>query len=179
MMPIAPLMIEHRLIERAIKVAAREAERIGGGGDPDPDLLDRLCDFLRTYADHCHHGKEEDILFRDLRNKPLSDEHRRTMERLVADHVTARGLVRDLSAYSAAARQADPQTAARIADDLRALAGLYPGHIATEDKGFFIPVMSYFTKPEQDAMLEECHEFDRRFVHDTYRAVVEALEASE
>jgi len=172
-------MIEHRLIERAIAVAAREADRLAEGGDPDPALLDRLCDFMRTYADRCHHGKEEGILFRDLDARELSPAHRRTMDELRAQHVQARVVVGRLQDAAAAVRGAAAPTPDQALRHLRSLAELYPPHIAKEDRAFFIPAMAYLTKPEQEAMLEQCYEFDRQFVHHTYGDVVEALEAEE
>jgi hemerythrin-like domain-containing protein len=35
-------------------------------------FIDTAVDFIRTYADRCHHGKEEDILFRNLAKKKTS-----------------------------------------------------------------------------------------------------------
>jgi hemerythrin-like domain-containing protein len=37
-------------------------------------------DFIRVFADQTHHGKEEDILFRELGKKPLTVKDRQIME---------------------------------------------------------------------------------------------------
>ena len=55
-------------------------------------------DFFRTYADRTHHGKEEDILFRELAMKPLSVKDAQTMKELVEEHVWARKMVTRLVA---------------------------------------------------------------------------------
>lgn len=58
MMPIGPLMVEHRWIERVI---ADLQLRLGGQAPEkaiDPTYVEHVVDFLRTYADRCHHGKE-------------------------------------------------------------------------------------------------------------------------
>ncbi|MDF1568699.1 MAG: hypothetical protein RQ801_01175 [Spirochaetaceae bacterium] len=55
-------MIEHRVIERAVEILAVERKRLLSGGELDPVFIDKIVDFVRTYADQCHHGKEEDIL---------------------------------------------------------------------------------------------------------------------
>ena len=86
MMPIGPLMIEHRLIEQMIGIMQQELEWIEREREANPVFIETAVDFIRTYADRCHHGKEEDILFRELANKSLSDEHRRTMEELTEEH---------------------------------------------------------------------------------------------
>ncbi|MGZ3536305.1 MAG: hemerythrin domain-containing protein, partial [Thermodesulfobacteriota bacterium] len=95
MMPIGPLMIEHRLIERMIEVMREELLLIEKEKKVDAEFIEMAVDFIRSYADRCHHGKEEDILFRDLGAKKLSDDHRCTMDDLVEEHrfgrrVTAR-----------------------------------------------------------------------------------------
>lgn len=71
--PIGPLMIEHRLIERMISEMKNETERIRNGEKPDLSFIETAVDFIRTYADACHHGKEEDILFRDLESVQMDD----------------------------------------------------------------------------------------------------------
>jgi hypothetical protein len=59
----APLMIEHRLIERMIGIIKRILSQIEKEEKIDPVFVDTTVDFIRTYADRTHHGKEEDILF--------------------------------------------------------------------------------------------------------------------
>ena len=97
MQPIGPLMIEHRLIERLLHLMAREFTRIKANMEVDPEFafvdpvfIDTAVDFIRTYADRCHHGKEEDILFKALAEKNLSPEHRQIMEELIQEHAWAR-----------------------------------------------------------------------------------------
>jgi hemerythrin-like domain-containing protein len=60
-----PLMIEHRLIERMLKVVEGVVADIEATQKVDPVFIDTAVDFIRFYADRTHHGKEEDILFRD------------------------------------------------------------------------------------------------------------------
>jgi hemerythrin-like domain-containing protein len=62
MLPIGPMMIEHRLIERMISLMAKERDRMKTSNKANPSFIDTIVDFIRTYADHCHHGKEENII---------------------------------------------------------------------------------------------------------------------
>jgi len=75
MLPIGPLMEEHRVIERMIKIMGARLDALKKDGRVEPLFIDTAVDFIRTYADRCHHGKEEDILFRDLAKKKLLEEH--------------------------------------------------------------------------------------------------------
>jgi hemerythrin-like domain-containing protein len=175
-MPIGPLMIEHRLIERMIEVLRIEASRLERNEAVDPVLVDSAVDFIRTYADRTHHGKEEDILFRDLDKRDLSSEDRRVMEELVGEHVHARQMVRELVEAKERYLGGDASAVEVIVEKLEALVGLYPGHIEKEDKVFFPASMKYLTRPEQDAMLKEMWDFDREMIHEKYKSVVEHFE---
>jgi hemerythrin-like domain-containing protein len=178
MLPIGPLMIEHRLIERMIDVLRIEAGTVAEEGTVHPVLLDSAVDFIRTYADRTHHGKEEDILFRALAEKDLSAQDRGVMEELVSEHVYARQTVRRLVEAKDRYLEGDTGAIAAIVEQLETLVGLYPAHIEKEDKVFFPASMHYLTRAEQDAMLEEMWTFDRGMIHEKYRSVVERFEQS-
>jgi hemerythrin-like domain-containing protein len=176
MMPIGPLMIEHRLIERMIDVLRIEASRIVEGKTVDPVLLDSAVDFIRTYADRTHHGKEEDILFKDLAERDLSSEDQGVMKELVNEHVYARQTVRGLVEAKERYLEGDASAIEAIVERLEALVSLYPAHIEKEDKAFFPASMKYLTRSEQDAMIEKMREFDRRMIHEKYKSVVDRFE---
>jgi len=176
MMPIGPLMIEHRLIERMIEVLRIELGKMTRGKEVDSTLIETAVDFIRMYADRTHHGKEEDILFRDLAGKELLAEDRRVMEELVGEHVYARKTVSEL--VDAKERYLGGHTDAlkAILEKLEALVTLYPSHIEKEDRVFFPASMEYLSQSEQDAMLQEMWRFDRGMIHEKYRSVVKRLE---
>ncbi|MFX1329292.1 MAG: hemerythrin domain-containing protein, partial [Promethearchaeota archaeon] len=90
MMPIGPLMKEHRLIEKMIQLMEKEIGKMKKFSKANPIFIDTTVDFIRMYADRTHHGKEEDILFRDLKKKELSPNHNKIMEELVEEHIWAR-----------------------------------------------------------------------------------------
>lgn len=54
---------EHRLIESVVKALGGAAAAIEKGQHPDSHLLITAAEFLRTYADKLHHGKEEALFF--------------------------------------------------------------------------------------------------------------------
>jgi hemerythrin-like domain-containing protein len=178
MMPIGPMMIEHRLIERMIAVMRTELDRFLGEKKADPELILTFVDFVRTYTDRCHHGKEEDILFRELEKKKLSKEHKDTMDRLIKDHKWARQQTKDLVQATEKYAAGDEGMFLILTARLKALTEFYPEHIEKEDKHFFLPVMRYFSQKEKDAMLQEGFEFDQGLIHDKYRQIVEQSERS-
>jgi hemerythrin-like domain-containing protein len=178
MKPIGPLMHEHRLIERMIKLMKLKLDEAIRTNSLDSGFIDSAVDFIRIYADRCHHGKEEDILFRDLACKQLSGEHTRIMNELVSEHMHARSVVRQLVSAKERYQGGDAGAVDEAAACIRELAEFYPVHILKEDKQFFFPILNYFNQEEQDKMLQEFWEFDRQLIHEKYRSVVEHFEAT-
>jgi hemerythrin-like domain-containing protein len=176
MMPIGPLMIEHRLIEKMITLMDEEIAKMKKHRKANPLFIETAVDFIRMYADRTHHGKEEDILFRDLEKKDLSPNHENIMDELVEEHIWARNTVGKL----VDAKQQYVKGNVNVVDDIielmSELTEFYPKHIEKEDKRFFIPVMKYFTQEEQDAMLDEFWEFDKTLIHEKYQQVVSNLQ---
>jgi hemerythrin-like domain-containing protein len=142
----------------------------------DPEFIEGAVDFIRTYADRCHHGKEEDILFRDLGVKKLTDKQKRTMEELVEEHKWGRRVTTRLVEANTRYVQGNKEALSAIMDCIKALIEFYPKHIEKEDKHFFIPCMDYFTEAEKEAMLKEEWEFDKSLIHEKYRNMVMAAE---
>jgi hemerythrin-like domain-containing protein len=183
MQPIGPLMIEHRLIERLLHQMQKEFQRIKANIDIDPEFafvdpvfIDTAVDFIRTYADRCHHGKEEDLLFKALAGKDLAPEHRQVMDELITDHAWARETTAHLVRAKEGYLLEKPGALNDLLLHLGELVEFYPRHIEKEDKHFFIPCMVYFSEAEQADLLARMYEFDRHLIHEKYRGVVESIE---
>ena len=173
MKPIGPLMWEHRLIEQIIPLMKKEIDRIERTNKPDINFIDTAVDFFRTYADRTHHGKEEDILFRDLKKKDLTPDLAQIMAELRQEHVVARKTVGTIREAREAYEKGEKSASETIKIGLIDLSNLYPKHIEKEDKRFFYPLLDYFSEAEQTAMLKEFNEFDRKMIHEKYRDVIE------
>ncbi|TXT54083.1 MAG: Cation-binding protein [Candidatus Thorarchaeota archaeon] len=176
--PIGPLMIEHRLIERMIAVMEKEIERIEADNTANPNFIEIAVDFIRTYADRCHHGKEEDILFRDLKKKDLTDEDQALMDELIQEHILGRKLTQELVDAKERYVSGTDEAIISIVDVMRQLVEFYPQHIEKEDKVFFKAAMKYFSREEMDLMLEEEYKFDRELIHYVFEDKVEEVESS-
>jgi hemerythrin-like domain-containing protein len=174
MKPRGPLMIEHRLIEKMIAIIKQYLSDIATTEKPDLNFIDTAVDFIKIYADRTHHGKEEDILFRDCQNKNMSDEDIRVMNELIEEHKKGRSIV---SALIQAKKdyQNGNDTSDLIKEQLKALVDFYPQHIEKEDKLFFPNSEKYFTAEELQLMLAEFWEFDRVMIHKKYEQVVAEL----
>jgi hemerythrin-like domain-containing protein len=174
MKPRGPLMIEHRLIEKMIAIINRYLSDIETTGKLDPNFIDVAVDFIKIYADKTHHGKEEDILFRDCKHKNMSEEDIQIMNELIEEHKKGRRIVGEL-VQAKKDYQKGNDTLDIIKEQLKALVDFYPKHIEKEDKIFFPNSEKYFNDEELQSMLKEFWEFDRVMIHKKYEQVIEEL----
>jgi hemerythrin-like domain-containing protein len=176
MKPIGLLMREHRLIEKYIKQIETELKKSKKTHAHHSDFLLSNIDFFQMYADRTHHGKEEDILFRELKKKNISSTFASMVERLIDDHRYARAIIVDLSNQINKYLAGETRLFSEINKNFEKLITLYPVHIETEDKEFFYPSMDYFSEEEQQHMLQEFYDFDKKMIHEKYVIILEQLE---
>jgi hemerythrin-like domain-containing protein len=175
MQPRIMLMEEHRLIEYVVEAMVKESVKIKAEKQINPVTIDKIVDFIRVYADHAHHGKEEDILFAELSKKQLDEHDSKLMQNLIDEHVYARGVVKELVSAKDKCVQGDTDRIKEISEKMEILADFYPKHIKKEDEDFFLRTEKYFTPEELKIMSEKFTEFDARLIHEKYRQVCQEL----
>ena len=87
---------EHKNILFVINRVLKECGNIDSGRELDKVFFQKSADFIRNYADKCHHAKEEDILFKEL-NKDGVLEHCNPIGQMLHEHDLGRGFVKGLS----------------------------------------------------------------------------------
>lgn len=175
MKPRGQLMIEHRLIEKMLGIVKHEVSIMEKKRSVDAVLVDTVVDFIRTYADRTHHGKEEDILFRDLENKKLNSHDKKIMQELIDEHISARKIVKELVEANDRYAKGDSKSIDVIIKKLTFLIDFYPVHIAKEDKVFFPDTEKYFSEEELGEMMKDFWEFDRKMIHEKYKNLYHSL----
>ncbi len=177
MLPIALLLNEHGIIKLTVDTMKKKLETPPEqfGQQITPEFIDIAVDFFRIYSDKCHHGKEENILFRELAKKQLSPEHKKIMDELVTEHIYARETVNALAQAQKKYAQGKAKALAEIQTILKSLVAFYPKHVEKEETRFFYPSMEYFNTQELDSMVDECLRFDANIIHIKYIETAEQL----
>jgi hemerythrin-like domain-containing protein len=171
-------MTEHRLIEKMLALADREAAAMTEESY-DPIFIDAVVDFIKTYADRTHHGKEENILFADLGKKKLDAADARIMGELIEEHRQARIKVAWIVELNGRYKRGERETAGEIKEIISWLASFYPAHVKKEDEAFFPDTERYFDEKELDGMLERFWDFDKKMIHEKYGKLFESLSATK
>ncbi|MCX6178834.1 MAG: hemerythrin domain-containing protein [Chlorobiales bacterium] len=151
--PTEMLEAEHRVIALIVGAAPVLISKIDEGGPVDNSLLTGIVEFMRLYADKCHHGKEEELLFPLLAEKGVPM-HGCPIGGLINEHARGRVLVKGLdeAASALSINEADDVARGRLITNLRGIADLYPGHIWREDYMLFPMTDKILGKEEQDTL---------------------------
>src|SRR5262249_30023510 len=89
---------EHEAILQALEVVEALAGALARGEPVAATDLAQALEFLLTFADRCHHGKEEGILFRALERKGIP-RHGGPLAVMLYEHDIGRSLLRDMADY--------------------------------------------------------------------------------
>jgi hemerythrin-like domain-containing protein len=144
---------EHDAILRMLDATEEIARRLRNHQRVEPQVLDHLLEFFRLFADRCHHGKEEDLLFPLLEKKGMP-RGGGPIGVMLMEHDQGRGLVGQMAIagkeYATGDSAADLRWAVAAAD----YAGLLREHIAKENEVLFVMAERMLTPAEQQELAQ-------------------------
>lgn len=177
-LPTEILEVEHHFIQKVVAVMVALTEKLEAGQEVDPQKLRDMAEFMRTFADKCHHGKEETHLFPLLERKGVPV-HGCPLAVLNAEHQRGRALVTGFAA--ATEKYVTDRAASRksLLESLRGIAGLYPDHIWKEDYLLFPMTNKILNAEEQEELRAKFEIVEAAIgpnVHERFIRLAERLE---
>ncbi len=168
---------EHDGILVMLSVLEQLARELQHGREVNRTHLEQALDFLRTFADRCHHGKEEDLLFPALREAGLPSEGG-PIGVMLHEHTEGRAHIRGM-ADALARLQAGADGADTFARHALGYVALLRAHIDKENNVLFA-LAERLLPPEAHTRLAA--DFDRveserigPGVHERYHALIRQL----
>ncbi|MEW5902069.1 MAG: hemerythrin domain-containing protein, partial [Acidobacteriota bacterium] len=143
--------------------------------------LDGIAEFLTIFADKCHHGKEEDLLFPAMEAAGIPREGG-PIGVMLAEHVQGRNIIKRLTAAVEGCQAQRSGAAAEFAAAARDYAQLLSQHIQKEDHVLY-PMAEGRFSPEKDAELVEAFEdLERERIgpgkHEEFHALLHRLQST-
>lgn len=132
----AVLRTEHQLILAVANSLAVELAAERDGTTLDYDNVARYITFFRLFADACHHGKEEDMLFPGLEAQGMPHDAG-PIAVMLYEHDQGRALVRMMAESLDEARHGDPAAASDLRVGAAGFVDLIVAHIGKEDHVLF------------------------------------------
>lgn len=143
--------------------------------DKDKEALlqhyDEVVYFLKIFADKCHHGKEENYLFKELVSRGVPDEGG-PVGVMLREHAQGRDLIAQMSLSHEKEDIDGFHHAARQYRDL------LKSHIEKENNVLFPMADNLINEQEQDALFEQFERFEENVighgVHEKLHAMIDA-----
>lgn len=173
MTPTEILSDEHRLIVSVLDCLEEAAERLDNGNAVRPEFFLDAAEFVAGFADKCHHGKEEDILFVAMTARDMPRDSG-PVAVMLQEHDEGRQYT---AAFRSAAEQmkaGDASVAADVVRNVFDYVNLLREHINKEDHVLF--PMAEQIIPE-DTMRQVAEDFQRAIAEDAKNGVPEKYQA--
>jgi len=134
--PVTVLRAEHQVILRVVRVLAGFMDRFEQAGEFAEAPLAKCVEFIRLFADACHHGKEEDLLFPVLESRGIPRDGG-PIGVMLYEHQVGRALTKDMAGALTDARTGDAAARIRFLQAARQYIDLLTNHIFKEDNVLF------------------------------------------
>jgi hemerythrin-like domain-containing protein len=161
MLPTEILKDEHRVIEQVLTCLERIADYCAFQRKLDgPSALQAL-DFFRTFADGCHHHKEEAHLFPVLERKGFPPKNGPTAV-MRTEHDEGRHHIHAMASAVEHAMLGDSGAVERFVEHAQSYVRLLRQHIAKEDNCLFPMTDAALSSSERDALLAAFDDVESR-----------------
>ena len=154
MTPTEHLKEEHRSIEEMLNVMEAVCKKLESNEQVSTDDLKKIVEFIKIFADQCHHGKEEDLLFTAMVDAGIPKEGGPVAVMLM-EHDMGRNFVQGLSKAIESYDKGNTEASIQIIENARNYASLLSNHIYKEDNILYPMADMRLTDEKKNELLKE------------------------
>ena len=151
------LKAEHEGIILMLRILTRIANHMEQGTTPNLEELGNLLEFLKIFADRCHHGKEEDLLFPEMEKAGIPKDHG-PLGVMLTEHDAGRRFILGMSEAVDQLRSGNSEAISEFVANARDYIGLLSQHIEKENNILFVMADAHLSAEKQN---ELCELFER------------------
>jgi len=173
------LMEEHRVIERVVSSLETAAQRLDAGDPIEAGFFVEAADFIKSFADGCHHKKEESVLFPAMESAGVARQGG-PLAVMLAEHEEGRRLTRAIRAAAEEMATGRPEWKTAVVQNALGYVALLRQHIAKENGVLFPMADRVIAVDAQEGLAEAFdrieHEEAGIGMHEKYLVQAERLE---
>lgn len=154
MTPTEDLIREHNAIKEMLSIMSKIGENIGREKGFDIGDVDKIIDFLKTFADKCHHGKEESALFPALVLAGIQKDNG-PVGVMLQEHNVGRGYVNGLIEGVADYKKNFANCCGLVSACLTNYVNLLNSHIMKEEEVLFPMADKELSQQKQNEILDQ------------------------
>ena len=144
---------EHGKIKLILRILEKICKRLDSGEAIEPEHLDMAIAFIQGFADKCHHGKEEDVLFPIMKEAGVKGAED-LIRVLLIEHSMGREYVRALVEAVNAYKSSDIEAPAKISQNAMKYVRLLDPHIDNENSTLFPMADNSLSEAQQAAVAD-------------------------
>lgn len=173
------LMEEHRVIERVLAALEKAAQRLDQGEAIRPEFFVEASDFIKGFADGCHHKKEDGVLFPAMVEGGLSYQFG-PIAVMLSEHDEGRTFNNGMRLAAERLQGGDKSAKEQVVQNASGYVTLLRQHIAKENNILFPMADQVIPKEKHGGVNEDFdhieHEETGEGVHEKYLGLAERLE---
>ncbi len=177
---IALMVDEHKVIKRMLAVVRKACFGVMSGKEIDYTDFERMIDFVRSYADKHHHGKEEKILFNKMVDEIGGPAEKLINYGMLVEHDLGRLFIRELEEALGKVKAGDQEAKLDVIANAISYTHLLHRHIDKEDAVVYTFAEKQLKQDTLDRVNNECAAFEEEMkledVQNKYLHLVEELE---
>lgn len=154
MKPTEELIREHEAIQTMLRILDSASTRLLAGEQVSAEDLGNMLEFLRVFADRCHHAKEETVLFPAMEAVGIPRE-RGPIGVMLSEHDAGRKYIRGMAESLERYRGGESNAAAAFASNARLYINLLFQHIEKENQILFPMADAHIPEAEQKRVASE------------------------
>lgn len=179
MTPTDQLKDEHQGILLMLRILEKVCSKIDARESVNPDHLEGIVEFFRVFADRCHHGKEEDLLFPEMEKSGISREHG-PIGVMLMEHDQGRAYVRAMGEAVAGYKKGDVSALSEFSKNARNYITLLTQHINKENNILFPMGEKAIPEKKQEELVEAFEDLERKKIgegtHEAFHKLLNQLQ---
>ena len=178
MRPTDILKKEHDAILLMLGVIEKVCDKLEFGEIVNPQHLEQIVEFIQVFADKCHHGKEEELLFVEM-NKAGFPKEAGPIAVMLQEHELGRSFVRQMAEASRDYSLGKPGSGKKFEDNARGYVALLQQHISKENNILFPLADSHIPENVQERLLTDFEKVESEKIgagkHEELHKVIDSL----
>ena len=174
------MMEEHKIIKRMLKVVRQACYKVMQGEAICYEDFAQIIDFVRSYADNHHHGKEEKFLFNQMVEHLGSLGEKLIKGGMLVEHDLGRLYMKELEEALERVKQGDEESRLDVIANAISYTHLLERHIGKEDEVVYTFAMNRLPSEVMEEVDKQCNIFEeetnKQGIQKHYIKVVDQLE---
>ncbi len=175
MRPTEILKEEHKIIKKYLDVIDKIVEDASHDKNINSADLEDIVDFIRTFADKCHHSKEQDLLFPAMESAGIPREGG-PIGVMLEEHEIGRNFVKNLASAILKYKNGDRKALKDIAENASGYSELLRQHIDKEDNILYMMADMHLDEDTEKQLLKDFDKVEKKMGADTHQRYHHLLE---